>query len=309
MSKIGQHQYGSTSDWTKRAGIVKQFNSGASTLSAAPDAAIRVVRHYFPQQPFMAGQGAYAANAVISSLNGYRHPNLYVELYNEPMQSQVGGLIAFTAEAVPILHQAGLRCAAFSWGTGQPEDAIWHEIAANGWCGLDPANDAIALHEYSPDWQIDGWNMGRFQRLLDIDPRWHIVITETGFDSGGGNGGGWMAHGSLDQLYDLLHRYDALIGAAPHVLGATVFTAQPTPDWSNFDFDDTFGQFTIGGTPMPHSVGPGFKQYATDHTLTILSDEFYIAGDQVSAAATDKGLMVYTKDDNTVHFVPFGQPA
>lgn len=60
---------------------------------------------------------------------------------------------------------------------------------------------------------------------------------------------------------------------------------------------------------MAHSVGPGFLQYAQDHSLKVLSDEFYIAGDQVSAAVSDKGLMLYTKDDNSVHFLGFSQPA
>jgi hypothetical protein len=291
--------------------MVKQFNSGANTLGSAPSDAVRVVRHYFQSQPYGPGQGTAAANAVIATLGGYRHPNLYVELYNEPNQADLAALCDFITEAVGTLHQAGLRCAAFSWGTGQPEDAVWNYVSSRNWCGLDPANDAIALHEYSNDWNIDGWNMGRFQRLLAIDPRWHIIVTETGFDSGGGNAGGWMAHGSLDQLYDLLLRYDTLIGGYSQVLGATVFTAQPTQDWSNFNFDDPRNIFSIGGNPMPYSVGPGFKQYMDSHGQEPASDEFYVASDQVSfvvakqAGGGAKELLVYVKDTNEVKALPF----
>ena len=59
---------------------------------------------------------------------------------------------------------------------------------------------------------------------------------------------------------------------------------------------------------MAHSVGPGFQTYAQQNNLTLLSDECYVVGDQVSYALTDKGMLVYTKDDNQVHFIPFGSP-
>ena len=59
---------------------------------------------------------------------------------------------------------------------------------------------------------------------------------------------------------------------------------------------------------MAHALGPGFAQYAQDNDLKPLSDEFYVASDQVSFAATDKGLMVYTKEDSSVRLLPFGEP-
>lgn len=60
----------------------------------------------------------------------------------------------------------------------------------------------------------------------------------------------------------------------------------------------------IAGAAMAHSLGPGFQAFAEANNLKPLSDEFYVNSDQVSFCMTDGGLMVYTKDDNTVRLLP-----
>lgn len=249
MPKLGPHCTGSI-DWSNRALVVKLFHSGTSTadtsvFAAAPNNSYRVFRHYFDSQPYHPGAGIEAATTVIAALNGYRHPRLFVELYNEPNQADIGPLCQMIQEAVPVLHAAGLRVAAFSWGTGQPELSVWQYVRDSwDWCGLDPAVDAIALHEYSNNYQIDGWNMGRYQQLVDFDPRWSILITETGFDNGGTNTNGWRANGNnLAQYNALLTQYDLRIAACPQILGATVFQTGLAA-WSSFEYSDPSYLFT-----------------------------------------------------------------
>ena len=66
--------------WARVAPIVKAIND-PTPLQQAPDRAIRVFRYYFPEQRFDADPRD-VAHQIVGALRGYRHPLLYVEIYN-----------------------------------------------------------------------------------------------------------------------------------------------------------------------------------------------------------------------------------
>jgi hypothetical protein len=245
--------------------VVKQFNNGTSLLEAARDDAWRVFRVWFKNQPYYPGVGRSVANDVIAELKGYRHPRLFVELYVGPEQGDIAALCDMIEEAVPVVHDAGLRLAAFSWYTGQPEYDIWRYVASRNWCRLNPKRDALSLQEYTNTGTIhDPVNVGRFRLAIQAGWTGPIFITEAGFDSSGTNAGGWRLHLSEDGYYAYLQDYDALVAGEPQVLGATVFTADGmTPDWSNFEFTDPRGAFSAGSSVPDFPIG-GRDMAATD---------------------------------------------
>jgi hypothetical protein len=298
MSKIAPHVETPTLGqmaWARRAVGVKQFRTGSSVLAAAAEAnpdAVLVYRAW-PDTP--------DANAVLAQLGGFRAPNLYIELRNEPVVDTTGELFAEIEAAVPVCRQAGVRLAALSLSTGNPEPDFWAAMRDRGWCGLDPSLDAIALHEYSYAGEIDGWNMGRFQKLIEAGWTGAILITECGIDDGTGPGGGWRRTNRPDwpgteaAFEDLLQRYDALLAQYPQVLIATVFSAD---NWPSFYYDDPSGLFSrlssittgdmrVTSTSTPGlSIGPGFQKWIQAHQATPLeSEEFH----------NDNGELVYSR--------------
>jgi hypothetical protein len=262
MTMLGPHVIRPTDAalaFASHAPIVKGLDTVAPFL-VAPDSAIRCFRHYFPTQTFGPGAGVAAAMAIISALGTYRHPNLFVELLNEIGQEVGDGLEAhadFTREALPVLTGAGLRVAAFSFGVGHPRIDGWRYLRDRGFCGLRLDQDAIAIHEYTPDMTIDGWHLMRCAQV----PNWvggvfpKLIVTECGYDNAGTNAGGWLANGiGRDDYVRLLATYDVSLSKLGYVLGAALFTSGASSDWSNFDTDaldlSRFWTQTGGNTNM-----------------------------------------------------------
>jgi len=231
MQKIGPHVIQPTApalSWAARANIVKALDTIAP-LETAPPHAIRIFRHYFSDQPLVNPQ--QVANAILSALGGYRHPNLYAEVYNEVGKEKLLPYIELLKEVVPLLHSNGLKVAGPSWATGDYEAYDWEQFRKANWCGLD----AIALHCYWGVQEFTEWHALRFRKYWNTDPP--ILITECGIDAIEGGEAGWKDTVSAEAYIDDLKIYDQLLGQDPHVLGATVFTAGPTLAWENFSTD------------------------------------------------------------------------
>lgn len=282
--KLGPHgiltTYGGLA-WAKRAHIVKQVN-GTDLLRAAPDGAIRVFRRTWDVQSLHT-TAADIAGDIITALGSYRHPLLYVEVYNEQFGRLNQGLeqyVLLLSEVTALLHAEGLKVAGPSWATGDYDAADWAYLRSHNWCGLD----AIALHCYWAGAGFTAWNALRYRSFWRPgDPP--ILITECGRDkvrdgdtrvNGGWIGnGGWIADGlSPEQYVQELIAYDAEICRDAYVLRAALFTAGPTNDWQPYNTDGIAGQLaTLAETqppeppaqpPKPDSVPP--DQEAQDMT-------------------------------------------
>lgn len=80
----------------------------------------------------------------------------------------------------------------------------------------------------------------------------------------GAEGGtvGWKLSGITGEEYvRLLKAYDTELQRDDFVLGATVFTAGPTPDWANFDTDE-ISHLLIGEVPHVPEFVLGFLDLA-----------------------------------------------
>jgi len=248
--------------WAERANTVLNFDGsglGVSALLAAPDSALRIFRHYFQNQD-LGRSGVDVANDVLAALGGYRHPNLYAQLYNErghDMASGVPDLLRLTQEAVPVLHAAGVKVAGFAFSTSWPDFESWMFLAANGFGGVD----AIILHEY---WAWGGFtleNALHHRQLHQWAPAHPpFIIGECGRDNipaeGSGGQAGWQRQGvsPADYVAELID-YDSRILEDGYVLGATAFTNGPTPDWTAFDLDGLVAAILGIGPPPPPPPG------------------------------------------------------
>lgn len=258
MSKLGPHVInpsGPALDWARAAPIVKAFGS-TTPLQAAPGSAIRIYRRYFASQAL--GDPDRAADEILGGLGGYRHPNLYVETYNEAHQRRGAGLepyVSWTRTVVARCHAAGVKVAGFSFSTGQPEPSDWAYLADEGFAGVD----ALAVHEYWGFQGFSGWNALRYRKIRGwIGGRSHppILMTECGRDAVEGGRGGWKRDGISPAAYlDELRAYDAEISRDGYVLGATVFTAGPSADWTAFDVDELVPAL-LGAAPPPGGGTP-----------------------------------------------------
>jgi hypothetical protein len=279
---IGPHVIGTSPAarrWASKAGIVKAIDNPAILESAQPGA-VRIHRHYFKDQGFSDVHGI--ANAIIGSLNGYRHPLLFVEVFNEfagRMTESLSEHAAFLTEIVPILHAAGVLVCGPCWGTGAYEQGDWDYLRSVKWCGLD----AIALHGYWDAWHGPTiWNALRFRTYWKAgDPG--VMVTECGVDRvrDGDNGTmigslGWkMAQPSVTaaQMAQQYADYGRSL-TQPGEIGATAFTAAPTPDWVNYttdDFSDLIPGMTIPTIPQ---VSTGVIPMATDERERYYRDLF-----------------------------------
>lgn len=235
MSAIGPHVILPTApalQWAAGAGIVKGIDDTAPFVKA-PSNAIRIFRHYFATQDL--ASPASTVNAILAALNGYNHPNLYVELYNEAYQSnaEISSYCDFLDQAIGLLHNLGYKTAAFSFSTGNPDYPTWSYCRTRSFCHTD----LVAMHEY---WGTQGFTLNNALRHRTLwrsgDP--NIVITECGRDAVEGGLGGWLKDGiSADSYVNEIRDYYLQIKQDSYVVGATPFTGGPTPDWQNFDTD------------------------------------------------------------------------
>ncbi len=271
MSKLGPHGIRTTDAglrWARKASIVKQIDS-ADLLRVAPDWAIRVYRKYYQHQDVMAARGGAAvARDIIASLNGYNHPRLYVEVFNEWRQriDEIAYHVDVLAEAVPVLHAAGYKVAGFSFSTGNPEREVWQYIKAHNYCGVD----AIAIHEYWGEQGFSTWNALRYKRAHDWLGEGHpsFIVTECGRDAveGGEGKPGWKAQGiSAERYLAELLAYDAELQKDDYILGATVYATGTYDDFKDFSVDELVDRLPAASGPViqPPQGGNMFYRLGT----------------------------------------------
>jgi GH25 family lysozyme M1 (1,4-beta-N-acetylmuramidase) len=223
--------------WTAVAPIAKALDN-TQILRAAQPSAIKVFRHYFAAPNL--DDAAGTANAIIAALNGYRDPNLYVEVWNEshPTVAQLSAVVTF-------LHAVGLKVAGGSWGTGDYTAADW-EIPKQAGC------DATAVHCYWGSQGFTIWEALRYHQFWQAGDL-PVIISECGFGAVEGGASGWHPGGlSATQYTSELVSYAQTIAQDTYVLGATPFTSGPTTDWVNYEIDSITPQLmaTLENSPV-----------------------------------------------------------
>lgn len=240
---IGPHgQMGASSqakEWARHARIACQID-GTELFDALPNDGVRLFRHYFTEQN-LGADAAWVAGQILGSLKGYRHPNLFVQVYVGIPSDQVGAYINLLRQVVPILHAAGVKVAGPGWYTGSYDQAAWDAMRAAGWCGLN----AVCLQAYWAGAGLTQWNALRYRTYWDRsrDPK-ALFIGECGRDlvRDGPNGsyigkGGWKADGiTAEQMVNEYAGFDGEI-AKDGVL-AVAFTSAPNDEWKNYSTDE-----------------------------------------------------------------------
>lgn len=117
-------------------------------------------------------------------------PNItWIETINEPDKTKAEWLAEFAIETAHLTMRDGYKWLAFGWSTGEPEAHHWQGQKMREFLALvaqNPTKLGIALHEYSLSTHNikngDGYLIGRFQFLLDVNPNVNIYVTEWGWE-------------------------------------------------------------------------------------------------------------------------------
>lgn len=269
-TKLGPSAINGTADaraWAARAPVVKQ-QSHTDVLQAAHENAIRVYRWPFRDQDLTA-PAERVRDAILNGLAGYRHPNLYVEVYVGIPGSMWRAHLAFLQRVVPLLHAAGLKVIGPSWYTGDYEREAWEGFRAAGWAGLD----LIGVQAYWSTAGFSQWNALRWRQYWQPGDL-PVVVVECGRDQvrDGPNGTllpregsgrfGFQRQGVGDeQAIRELVAYDTELRKGDECVGALPFVCGPTDDWrdSGFDLDPIAGRLALLSTPRasaPQSTTP-----------------------------------------------------
>lgn len=161
----------------------------------------------------------------------------------------------FTVAWASIMHSQGLRCAAYSFSTANPDLVYWPLLVDGA-----RACDFLALHEYdSPrmDTRVGDFCL-RYRRAyaaLPPDARKPILITECGIDDG--HNQGWLKYATQDDYLAQLAWYDNNLMADDYVYGSTIFTVD-SKDWRFFELMPILGRLAtyIASHPSPPPPPP-----------------------------------------------------
>lgn len=223
--------------WTQQSPIVKGCGN-VGILQSAPANAIRVFRWVFNQQNLDDAVGT--SNIILDMLAGYRHPNLYVEVFNEAHPT-----LAQLRAVTDLLHAQGLKVAGGSWGTGDYTLDDWNVARAAG-------VDAFAVHCYWDPGELTIYEAFRYRMFWQSGDK-PVLITECG-----------RRHGQTPVAE--LVAYAGQISTDGFVLGATPFTNGATQDWidQGFDLDPITPDLmaALGGQPVPTPTPPPLTTYA-----------------------------------------------
>lgn len=131
---------------------------------------------------------------------------------------------AFTVEMARLMHEAGMKYAAYSFSTGNPVHVELWDLLVDGL----RASDYLALHEYiAPNEAFTEFNTTMCNRYREAyarvpaDARKPILITECGVDYNGEHG--FKDRVSLPQYMSMMAEYDRQLMRDPFVVGATIF--------------------------------------------------------------------------------------
>ncbi len=160
----------------------------------------------------------------------------------------------FTVAWAALMHGQALKCAAYSFSTGQPDLQYWPYLVDGA-----QACDYLALHEY--DWPRMDTHAGKAclryrqsRAALPADAQRPILITECGIDDNQRRG--WKTYATADDYISQLAWYDGELTQDDYVVGATIFTVDGK-DWQDFDVLPILGRIAdyIIAHPSPPSLG------------------------------------------------------
>lgn len=168
---------------------------------------------------------------------------------------------AFTVEMARLMHEAGMKYAAYSFSTGNPVHVELWDLLLEGL----RASDYLALHEYiAPNEAFSDFDFGMCNRYREIyaripeEARKPILITECGADYLGQQG--FKGKISVPKYLAMMGQYDAKLMQDPYVIGATIFCyGINAPQWKTYDIG---GDFAKGlrdymlNTPTPPLENP-----------------------------------------------------
>ena len=292
--KLGPHIIISSAPamaWATRAPIVKALNDTAPLIAAQPNA-WRIWRQSYANEGDTSDPVG-TVNLSINALKGYNHPRLIVQIWTgaHPTRAQL-------TVAVDHCHALGYLTCGSSHFTGDYKQADWDDDEAAG----------VDFHGPQCYWGNQGFTLDNALRYRQF---WKpgnkpVVIPECGRDEIEGGGHGWQNSNISAQSYlaELLSYNDA-ISPDSYVIGATPFTAGPTPDWQPFSTDSFSDQIPGGAivpTPFPNPTGGDLSFFWTWQRDRIANGE-----DPRDIAAFLAHLRGVGKDPNNPHIqgLPF----
>lgn len=163
---------------------------------------------------------------------------------------------AFTVELARLVHEFGLKYAAYSFSTGNPVHVELWDLLVEGL----RASDYLAVHEYiAPNVEWTDFNdtmLNRYRAAYERvpqDARRPVLITEAGADFNGEHG--FMGKIGVPQYMSMLARYDQQLMRDPYVVGATIFCyGIDDKRWQTYDIAGDFRRVLrehIIATPTP----------------------------------------------------------
>jgi hypothetical protein len=267
-------------------------------FKVAPPNAIRIFRNVYDIDRQNAWRnGADLAREIIEQLRGYRHPNLYIELFNEMGRGAWKEQARQCIEAAPYVHAQGIKLLSPCWSTGDYEADDWRGFieATRGYI------DGLAVHAY---WATKGftiWNALRFtQYWRPGDPP--VFITECGRDTNNdgdnatrvGEGGWRKCNISAETFIQELVNYNAELEKLPYVVLATPFThGAKDGQWKDYDLDgvDCSRLYATASVPpaAPDAPSNPGGQAVSDYTSPNNSGAFAKPPTQIVVHATRGG--------------------
>lgn len=168
---IGPHVINPTQpalEWARRAKIVKALNR-TEALSAAPASATRIFRQSYENE-MDTSDPIGTVNKVVAGLKGYRHPNLYLQLWcgAHPSRDQL-------TRAVAACHNLGFKTCGSSWYTGDYTQQDWDDATAAGVDAYGPQCYFSASGLFSLDHAV------RYRRFWKTGQA-PVMILECGID-------------------------------------------------------------------------------------------------------------------------------
>lgn len=254
--KLGPHDQDggeAAKSWARSANLVKACGNPA-VLHEAPDHALRIWRWPFGQEEStrLLDQMAVeeTAGRILSPLNGYTHPNLYLESLNEVPRQLFPKLVLFLISLQAELSSRGYKLTGPAQATGdyELEDIkLLRSVKLPLW----------TFHGYmTRDRGPTTWNAYRMRQFwLPGDPP--VVYSEASYDrcrdgdlqvnegylplGPGPYGWEYQFQGRPDPIAEaaqgLIHYARGL--TEPWELGAVAFTTTPKPNWrvQGYDMD------------------------------------------------------------------------
>ena len=181
-----------------------------------------------------------------------QYPGLYWEVLNEPDTSTLAKcrmLCIFLVEYARLMHANGYKIAGPATGQGRPEDNP-DSTSAQKTAALGPAYmvmDLITFHGYySPPQCLpdNDWHTLRYRKIkadlaaAGFFPTAKWVETEAGIDRGviGAFGGFLNIPLTQEQYLPYIEQHDMELCKDDYVLGCTVYTLNPNPQWVSFNY-------------------------------------------------------------------------